>query len=74
MSFLMAGGGIRTGQVIGATDRTGGVPKDRPLGPGDLAATVFQVLGIDYSAHWLSPSGRPTPLVNAPASPIAELL
>jgi len=74
MSFLMAGGGIRTGQVIGSTDRTGGVPKDRPLTPGDLAATVFKVLGINPYDHWFNPRGRPTPLVDAPAAPIAELV
>ncbi|MCA9059478.1 MAG: DUF1501 domain-containing protein [Planctomycetaceae bacterium] len=65
MSFLMAGGGIRGGQVIGATDRRGGEIAERPLGPGDLAATLFTHLGIDPRSHWISPSGRPTPLVEA---------
>lgn len=73
MSFTMAGGGIRTGQVIGSTDRNGGVAKDRPLTPGDLAATVFRTLGIDPGDHWLSPAGRPTPLVEGAAAPIGEL-
>ncbi|MCA9062259.1 MAG: DUF1501 domain-containing protein [Planctomycetaceae bacterium] len=63
MSFLMAGGGIRGGQVIGSTDRRGGAIQERPLGPGDLAATIFSHLGIDPHSHWISPSGRPTPLV-----------
>lgn len=63
MSFLMAGGGITGGQVIGATDRSGGAIQERPLGPGDLAATVFTHLGIDPSSHWIHPSGRPVPLV-----------
>ncbi len=72
MSFLMAGGGIKGGQVIGATDRRGGSIQDRPLQPGDLAATVFSHLGIDPKSHWLSPSGRPIPLVEE-GQPISEL-
>jgi hypothetical protein len=72
MSLLVAGGGTRGGQVIGATDRRGGAIQERPLEPGDLAATVFQHLGIDAGGHWISPSGRPTPLVER-GQPIAEL-
>lgn len=73
MSLLVAGGGIRGGQVIGATDRRGGAIQERPLGPGDLAATVFHHLGIDHTGHWISPTGRPTPLVEN-GQPIAELV
>ncbi len=73
MSFLMAGGGIRGGQVIGATDRQGGAIQERPLGPGDLAATVFHHLGIDPALHWTNPAGRPVPLVES-GQPIAELV
>jgi len=72
MSFLMAGGGVRGGQVIGATDRRGGSIQERPLGPGDLAATVFKHLGIDPAAQWMNPSGRPITLVES-GQPIAEL-
>jgi hypothetical protein len=72
MSFLMAGGGVRGGQVIGATDRRGGSIQERPLGPGDLAATVFKHLGIDPAAQWMNPSGRPISLVES-GQPIAEL-
>lgn len=73
MSFLMAGGGIKGGQVVGATDRRGGSIHERPLGPGDLAATVFTQLGIDPASHWINPSGRPTRLVES-GQPISELL
>ena len=73
MSFLMAGGGIKGGRVIGATDRRGGSIQERPLQPGDLAATVFSHLGIDPHSHWINPSGRPVPLVEA-GQPIAELV
>ncbi|MCX7400663.1 MAG: DUF1501 domain-containing protein [Planctomycetales bacterium] len=73
MSFLMAGGGTKGGQVIGATDRRGGSIHERPLGPGDLAATVFSHLGIDPGGHWVNPAGRPTPLVEV-GKPISELV
>ena len=73
MSFVMAGGGIKGGQVIGATDRQGGAIQERPLGPGDLAATVFRHLGIDPATHWTNPAGRPVPLVES-GQPIAELV
>lgn len=63
MSFLMAGGGFSGGRVIGATDRRGGSIQEQPLGPGDLAATVFSHLGIDPRTHWTNPAGRPVPLV-----------
>ncbi|MCC7421288.1 MAG: DUF1501 domain-containing protein [Planctomycetaceae bacterium] len=74
MSMIMAGGGIKTGQAIGATDRTGGYIKDYPLGPGDLAATVFKVLGMNPYDHWTTPQGRPTPLVEGSAAPIRALV
>lgn len=73
MSMLAAGAGVPGGQVIGATDRRGGEIAERHLGPGDLAATVFKKLGLDPYGHWMTPSGRPTPFVDGPAAPIAEL-
>lgn len=73
MSLLLAGGGIRGGQVIGATDRRGGNIKSGRVGPGDLAATVFEHLGIKPYSHWTSPSGRPTPLVEGDAGVIEGL-
>lgn len=63
MSMLLAGGGIRGGQVIGATDRRGGTIHERPITPSDLAATVFKHLGIDPAGQWINPAGRPIPLV-----------
>ncbi len=44
---LLAGGGVRGGQVHGATTRTGGYVKDSPVSPADLAATILHHLGID---------------------------
>ncbi len=73
MSMLMAGGGLRHGQVIGSTDRRGGEIASSPVRPQDIAATTFQHLGIDLQAHWTHPSGRPIPVVTEGGRPIPEL-
>src|SRR5205807_1205091 len=44
-SIALAGAGVRGGQVIGASDRHGSEPADRPVTPGDFAATLFHALG-----------------------------
>jgi len=72
MSVLMSGGGIQGGQVVGATTADGGEPKDRPLLPGDLLATIYRVLGIDPETALPDRQGRPIKLVD-PGKPIAEL-
>jgi hypothetical protein len=72
MSALFSGGGIREGQVIGATTSDGGEPRDRPLGPGDLLATIYRVLGIDPETTLPDRTGRPVRVVEA-GEPIAEL-
>lgn len=46
LSIALAGGGIRAGQVYGASDKVGGYPKDGPVTPADLSATLFHCLGI----------------------------
>lgn len=73
MSLIVSGGGLRMGQVIGSTNSKGEVPKDRPLIPGDLWATVFHHLGIDYNQSFLDHGGRPTPILSDGA-PISELI
>ena len=74
MSMLVSGGGMRTGQVVGSTDAKGERPKDRPLSPNDLWATMFKHLGIDYSATaFLDHRGRPMPIL-PDGEPITELL
>ncbi|MCH6564112.1 MAG: DUF1501 domain-containing protein [Myxococcales bacterium] len=73
MSVLVAGGGMRTGQVIGSTTAKGERPKDRKLDPNDLLATVYRFLGIDYRKMVPDTSGRPIPLIPY-GEPIAELL
>jgi hypothetical protein len=74
MSFLMSGGGMRTGQVVGSTNSKGEHPKDRPLTPNDLWATVYRHLGIDYNnTSFPDYRGRPMPILPF-GDPIAELL
>ncbi len=73
MSMLLAGGGLRHGQVIGSTDSRGYDIKDRPVRPQDLAATVFKYFGIDLASHWVNPQGRPVPIVTEGGRPISEL-
>ncbi len=73
MSMLVAGGGLKHGQIIGATDARGYGISDRAVRPQDLAATVFNYMGIDLSSHWVNPQGRPVPIVTEGGKPIAEL-
>ena len=73
-TILMAGGGIKGGQVIGASDEIGGAPRDRPTTPGQVAATVFSGLGIDLATELPGAGGRPIPLVDRGTEPISELL
>lgn len=62
---LLAGGGMRTGQVIGATDRDAGAVISRPVHYRDVLATLYRNLGIDLAtARLIDPSGRPHMLVD----------
>jgi hypothetical protein len=64
-SNLWAGGGLRTGGVIGATDSRGEDVVDRPCGPGDFLATIYHHLGIDSSKVTINDfNNRPTFIVN----------
>ena len=72
MSALLAGGGLRTGQVVGSTTAKGEHPKDRPLTPRDLLATVYRHLGIDPRREFKDHAGRPIPVL-ADGEPIREL-
>lgn len=63
LSVLVAGGGIQGGRVIGSTNARGERPKDHPLTPGDLHATIFDVLGVDKRIAFNDFSGRPTAVI-----------
>lgn len=55
----LAGAGIAGGQVLGTSDKTGGYPTSERVQPGDLAATMFHLLGINYQGSFPDPLGRP---------------
>lgn len=73
MSLIVSGGGLRMGQIVGSTNSKGEQPKDRPLSPNDLWATIFRHLGIDYHYNLIDHTGRPLPIL-PDGSPIAELV
>ena len=50
-SIVMAGGGVRGGQVYGASDRSAAYPSTNPVSPADIAATIYHCLGIDARGH-----------------------
>jgi hypothetical protein len=67
---ILAGGGMKTGQVIGSTDRTGGNAKDRPVGFSDIFATLYHNLGLNPETTTLmDPTGRPQHLTDGQALP-----
>jgi hypothetical protein len=72
-SCLMAGGGIKGGTVVGASDEDGVLPAERPVKPHDLHASICHALGVDYTKEMTTPLGRPMDLIKEGAKPISEL-
>ena len=72
-SVLVAGGGFRSGQVIGSSTSKGEVPKDRRLWPYDMLATMYHHLGIGVHREFNNLAGRPIPILSR-GEPIRELL
>ncbi len=58
-SVLLAGGGVQGGRVIGSSDKNGGFPATEPQTPENLAATIYQSLGIPKTAAWREATDRP---------------
>jgi len=73
MFCFLAGGGIRGGQVVGSTDAKGHRPLTRPVGPENIHATIYKLLGIDPTLKLLDHNGRPTAIFDDP-TPINELI
>ena len=71
-TLALSGGGLKMGQAVGESTAQVEVPKSKPIGPQDLMATVFHVLGIPQDLHFTDPTGRPSPMING-GKPIAEL-
>jgi hypothetical protein len=70
-SVLAAGAGVAGGHVVGASDSLAAFPRTRPITPCDLAATMFNALGIDPSSHYQDLAGRPHAI--SPGQAIPEL-
>ena len=77
-SVLLGGGGIRCGQVVGASDEHGAYVADRGVSMGDVFATVYKAFGIDWTKEYMHPIGRPIKIANSiddlTGTPIRELI
>jgi hypothetical protein len=71
-SMIFVGAGVRGGQVIGETDERGEYVTERPVRPAEVAATIYDALGVDYHKELLTPSGRPVRIL-PDAAPVREL-
>jgi uncharacterized protein (DUF1501 family) len=58
-SAMLAGGGVRGGQVYGASDAIGAFPRDNPVSPEDLLATIYHAMGVQPDAELTDREGRP---------------
>ncbi len=72
-TMLMGGGPLKGGTVVGSSDEIGGAPRDRPVTPAQIAATVYKGLGIDLAVELPGAQGRPIPLVDRGVEPVREL-
>ncbi|MBC8353693.1 MAG: DUF1501 domain-containing protein [Planctomycetes bacterium] len=73
MSIFLAGGGLKMGQVVGATNPRGEHPVERTMDSNCLLATIYRRFGIDTNQHYYDNSGRPVPILTD-GEPIAELI
>ncbi len=73
MSALIAGGGLKMGQMVGSSTEKGERPKDRPCTVQQVLATIYLALGIDPAMTFPNGSGRPVHLLDD-REPIRELL
>jgi hypothetical protein len=73
MTVLLAGGGLRHGQVVGSSTADGGDIQERPITPGDLAATIYRHFGIPLDSTYTDPAGRLLHLLPDGGEPIREL-
>jgi Protein of unknown function (DUF1501) len=73
MSAVIAGGGLKMGQVIGSTNARGEYPKDRPYKISNVLSTIYQTIGIDPAMTFRDGAGRPRYLLDE-REPVRELL
>jgi uncharacterized protein (DUF1501 family) len=72
-SVVLAGGGLKMGQAIGASDAKAEYPRERPLTPEDVLSTMYHFLGIDQNRDYLNEAQRPVKVLNS-GTPIKELV
>ncbi len=72
-STVFMGGGVKGGQVIGRTDKSGATVAERLVSTAAFFATVCETLGIDYKVERDTPGGRPLPRVEKSGKPVSEL-
>jgi len=72
-SMVMAGGGVQGGRVVGESDATSSEPRDRPISPAEVSATIYRALGVDLTTTLPGPAGKRIPIVEERAEPIHEL-
>jgi uncharacterized protein (DUF1501 family) len=77
-ALAIGGGGLKTGQVVGASDERAANVVDRKTSIGDLFATVYKAMGIDWTAEYMTPIGRPIKIANSfedtTGEPVRELV
>jgi hypothetical protein len=73
-SAVLAGGGVKGGQVVGKTSKDGTTVEERPVSGPDLLATICGALGIDPTKPNLSNTGRPIRIVEKNARPVKEVI
>jgi uncharacterized protein (DUF1501 family) len=71
---LLSGGGMKTGQVVGSSDATGAMVRDRPIHFHDVFATVYRNLGINPQSMVTDVTGRPSPILPEAARVIGEVI
>jgi uncharacterized protein (DUF1501 family) len=72
MSMCVAGGGLKHGQIIGATEADGGNIKERAVTPADIAATIYRHMDVPLDGVYHDHRGRPRPIVDNNGQPIRE--
>jgi len=77
-SLALGGGGIQGGRIVGASDQEGAYVAERPVSIGDLYATIYKAMGIDWTKTYMTPIDRPVYIANGfgdtAGAPIAELI
>jgi hypothetical protein len=72
-SMMLGGGPIKGGRIVGESDELGYAPKSRPVTPAEVAATLYQALGLDPHKELPGPQNRPLPLADYSVQAIKEL-